>query len=229
MPIFLLNNRLIFPHPSQASPDGVLAVGGDLSIERLILAYKAGIFPWYNEGEPIIWWSPNPRFVLFPDQLKVSKSMRQVRRRKTFQITYDTNFRGVIEACQHMPRRDQDGTWITSAMLEAYVRLHEEGYAHSVEAWQDDELVGGLYGVSLGKCFFGESMFAKVSNASKAGFITLVRILESKGFKLIDCQTETRHLKSLGAIGIPREEFADFLEENTKEDFGSGKWTDWLV
>ncbi len=226
MPIFLLNNRLVFPHPSQASPDGVLAVGGDLSIERLILAYKAGIFPWYNEGEPIIWWSPDPRFVLFPEQLKISKSMRQVLRRKTFQITYDTNFRGVIEACQHMPRHDQDGTWITPAMLEAYVRLHEAGYAHSVEAWQDGELVGGLYGVSLGKCFFGESMFAKVSNASKAAFIDLSLNLKEKGFVCIDCQQETAHLGSLGATCIGRDEFLDILEKNYWVESLKGKWTE---
>lgn len=226
MPIFLLNNQLIFPHPSQASNEGVLAVGGDLSIERLILAYKSGIFPWYNEGEPIIWWSPNPRFVLFPENLKVSKSMRQVLRRQTFQITYDTNFRGVIEACQKMPRRDQDGTWITDTMLEAYVSLHEAGFAHSVEAWQDGQLVGGLYGVSLGKCFFGESMFASVSNASKAAFIDMTQKLQEKGFVCIDCQQETQHLRSLGAASIAREEFLKILEDNYWVETLRGKWTD---
>ena len=226
MPIFLLNKRLVFPHPSQGTIEGVLAVGGDLSVERLLLAYKSGIFPWYSEGEPIIWWSPDPRFVLFPHNLKISKSMRQVIRRKIFTITYDTAFREVIEGCQEIPREGQDGTWITQEMLEAYVQLHKEGYAHSVEVWQAGKLVGGLYGVALGKCFFGESMFPKVSNASKAAFIDLTTKLRERNFVCIDCQQETNHLGSLGAGCIDRDEFLKILEENYWKDDLKGKWTE---
>lgn len=224
MPIFWLSDKLAFPAQHLAEPDGVLALGGDLSPERLILAYKHGIFPWYNEGEPIIWWSPNPRFVLFPANLKVSKSMRQVLRRQIFTVTFDQDFRAVMENCQQSKRRGQSGTWITEEMLTAYCNLHDLGYAHSVEVWQEGTLVGGLYGISLGKCFFGESMFAKVSNASKTGFITLVRKLQARGFKLIDCQTHSNHLESLGANFIPRKDFLRLLKVNQGEQTMRGNW-----
>ncbi|MBV8255454.1 MAG: leucyl/phenylalanyl-tRNA--protein transferase [Chitinophaga sp.] len=207
--IFRLSKDLIFPDVSYAEPDGLLAVGGDLSPARLVLAYQSGIFPWFSEP-PILWWSPDPRFVLFPQNLKVSASMKQVLRKKTFQITYNRNFPAVIRACSHIPRAGQDGTWITSQMEKAYIRLHELGYAMSVEAWLEGELVGGCYGIRLGRVFFGESMFSKVSNASKAAFITFVQDHVDQ-FGMIDCQVETDHLRSLGAGFIQREEFLSLL------------------
>jgi leucyl/phenylalanyl-tRNA--protein transferase len=227
MPIYLLSeDELQFPHPSLTSENGILAVGGDLSAERLILAYQYGIFPWFNEGDPILWWSPDPRFVLFPEELKVSRSMRPYFNQKKFGCTIDRDFGAVIRHCQQNRRGRQAGmgTWITEEMLEAYIRLHELGFAHSVEVWKGDELVGGLYGLAFGKCFFGESMFTKVSNASKFGFISLVRYLEERGFWLIDCQQETRHLASLGARSISREKFLSILEKNREEDGEIGKW-----
>jgi leucyl/phenylalanyl-tRNA--protein transferase len=227
MPIYLLSeDELQFPHPSLTSENGILAVGGDLSAERLILAYQYGIFPWFNEGDPILWWSPDPRFVLFPEELKVSRSMRPYFNQKKFGCTIDRDFGAVIRHCQQNRRGRQAGmgTWITEEMLEAYIRLHELGFAHSVEVWKGDELVGGLYGLAFGKCFFGESMFTKVSNASKFGFINLVRYLEERGFWLIDCQQETRHLASLGARSISREKFLSILEKNREEDGEIGKW-----
>lgn len=214
MPIFQLTEDLVFPSPSYATPSGILAVGGDLSVERLKLAYASGIFPWYSDDEPVVWWSPDPRFVLFPEKLKVSKSMRSVIRSGRFRITFDRAFADVITACGKVSRMGQDGTWITDDMKAGYVALHELGFAHSVEAWQDGKLVGGLYGVSLGNMFFGESMFAHVSNASKAAFIHLVRTLEARGFSLIDCQTPTQHLASLGAESIPRDRFLKLLDES---------------
>ena len=224
MPIFALDQELIFPPADLADPNGIIAVGGDLSPERLILAYESGIFPWFSERDPIIWWSPDPRCVLFPQNLKVSKSMRQVMRKDKFSITYDHVFRDVIAACRKAPRPGQNGTWITPDMLEAYDVLHRKGYAHSVEVWENQELVGGLHGVSLGKCFFGESMFARVSNASKVGFITLVRDLIEKGFELIDCQVYTEHLVSLGAEEISRRDFLKKLQKNRKNDDLAGNW-----
>jgi leucyl/phenylalanyl-tRNA--protein transferase len=227
MPIYLLSeDELQFPHPSLTSENGILAVGGDLSAERLILAYQYGIFPWFNEGDPILWWSPDPRFVLFPEELKVSRSMRPYFNQKKFGCTIDRDFGAVIRHCQQNRRGRQAGmgTWITEEMLEAYIRLHELGFAHSVEVWKGDELVGGLYGLAFGKCFFGESMFTKVSNASKFGFINLVRYLEERGFWLIDCQQETRHLASLGARSISRKKFLSILEKNREEDGAIGKW-----
>jgi leucyl/phenylalanyl-tRNA--protein transferase len=227
MPIYLLSeDELQFQHPSLTSENGILAVGGDLSAERLILAYQYGIFPWFNEGDPILWWSPDPRFVLFPEELKVSRSMRPYFNQKKFGCTIDRDFGAVIRHCQQNRRGRQAGmgTWITEEMLEAYVRLHELGFAHSVEVWKGDELVGGLYGLAFGKCFFGESMFTKVSNASKFGFINLVRYLEERGFWLIDCQQEPRHLASLGARSISREKFLSILEKNREEDGEIGKW-----
>jgi len=227
MPIYLLNEALVFPHPSLSNEDGIIAVGGDLTIDRLLLAYQNGIFPWYNEGEPIIWWSPDPRFVLFPNNIRVSKSTRQVIRNGGFTITYDTAFDQVIQECKHIKRgKTPHGTWITEEMLDAYMRLHTIGFAHSVEVWQDNELVGGLYGVSIGKIFFGESMFHKVSNASKVALIDLSVNLHRHGFWLIDCQQETNHLKSLGAEAISRENFLEYLEKNTTEQTLEGSWED---
>ncbi len=226
MPVFLLSEKhIIFPDPNLANEAGILAVGGDLSTERLLEAYQQGIFPWFNEGDPILWWSPDPRFVLFPHELKIARSMRPYFNQRKFSLTIDRDFRAVISHCQSQRRQGQPGgTWITEEMLEAYCQLHEEGYAHSVEVWKGKELVGGLYGLALGKCFFGESMFAKLSNASKFGFISLVRLLEKMGFELIDCQQETRHLGSLGARNIDREDFLDFLQRNRGFSSLIGSW-----
>jgi leucyl/phenylalanyl-tRNA--protein transferase len=218
-------DEIYFPDHTYADENGILALGGDLSPKRLILAYRNGIFPWFNEEDPIIWWSPDPRFVLYPKDLKVSKSMRKVLQKEEFQFTFDTDFGAVVQNCQEVKRNKQNGTWITNDMHEAYVKMHELGFAHSVEVWQNGELVGGLYGVSFGKCFFGESMFAKVSNASKAGFITFVQNLANLGFDLIDCQTETAHLASLGAGFVSRNEFLKYLGSNNKEETWVGKWS----
>jgi len=207
--MILLTDDLSFPTHELASPEGILAVGGDLSVERLILAYKCGIFPWFEADEPILWWSPDPRFVLFPEALKVSKSMKQVLRNSDFVVTVNTAFADVIDACSKIKRDGQAGTWITNSMRNAYIELHEMGYATSVEVWLDKELVGGLYGVDLGNgVFCGESMFTKVSNASKVGFITFI---QNTNYKLIDCQVYTSHLESLGAQDIPRDEFLSYL------------------
>lgn len=223
MPIFELNDKIVFPPVRLADPSGILAVGGDLSPERLLHAYRSGIFPWYSDGEPIIWWSPDPRFVLFPDELYVSKTMRQVLRRKIFDITLDRDFRGVIRGCQE-PRKKERGTWITEEMMDAYIRLHDLGFAHSAEAWQGGELVGGLYGISLGRCFFGESMFTRVSNASKAAFIVLVRRLRELGFVIVDSQVYTGHLETLGARHITRGEYLDLVNRGLESDTIRGSW-----
>ncbi len=223
MPIFELVEEIIFPPSHQASPSGILAVGGDLSPERILEAYRQGIFPWYADQEPIIWWSPDPRFVLFPSEIKVSRSMKQILRQKRFQVTFDQNFPAVITACQK-PRPGQKGTWITEEMKKAYMMLHELGYAHSVEARQKDALVGGLYGVSLGRCFFGESMFSTVSNASKVALITMTQRLQTYGFELIDCQVRSAHLTSLGARDISREHFTELLERLLRYETLRGNW-----
>ena len=209
----ILTDDIQFPPVTDADADGLLALGGDLSVPRLLEAYSKGVFPWYNEGEIILWFSPDPRMVLFPEELKVSKSMRQLFRKNEFRVTFNTNFSAVIEQCASVARKEQDGTWITEAMKSAYLQLHELGYAVSTEVWQGDELVGGLYGIWLAdrNLFCGESMFAKTSNASKYGFITLVDFLTQKGVRLIDCQVYTEHLASLGAREIPRNEFMTFL------------------
>ncbi|WP_178986668.1 leucyl/phenylalanyl-tRNA--protein transferase [Winogradskyella helgolandensis] len=205
-----LTQKIEFPDVSEASADGLLALGGDLSSERLLHAYSEGIFPWFQDGEPILWWSPDPRFVLYPEDLKVSKSMKQVLRKGTFQVTENKAFNQVLEQCAITKRIGQDGTWITEDMMKAYVKLHQLGYAKSVEVWQDDVLVGGLYGIAINdKVFCGESMFAKVSNASKVGFITFI---QNSNYKLIDCQIYTNHLESLGAKDIPRAEFIKYLK-----------------
>jgi leucyl/phenylalanyl-tRNA---protein transferase len=209
-------DSLDFPPAFASTSAGLLAMGGDLSVERLLAAYQQGIFPWFSAGGPIYWWCPDPRFVLFPAQLKVSASMRQVLRRGQFRISFDKDFRGVISGCQQVPRPGQDGTWLTCDMLEAYCELHRLGYAHSVEVWQGGQLVGGLYGIIMGKVFFGESMFAHVSNASKAGFITLVQHLQAQGFVVVDCQVYTEHLASLGAKMVPRAHFLQLLAEHAE-------------
>ena len=207
----LLGKELIFPLVESASPEGILAFGGDLCPERLMLAYRSGIFPWYNEGEPIIWYSPSERMVLFPDELHISRGMRKVIRNNKFELTWNKDFEQVIDQCQKSPRKNQLGTWITNDMKTAYIKLHKLGFAKSVEVWQGKELVGGLYGIDLGHIFCGESMFSKVSNTSKLAFIHLVKELQKKQYKLIDCQVYNEHLESLGARKISREEFVRVL------------------
>ena len=225
MSFFLLNeHNVAFPDPSFAEESGLLAVGGDLSVNRLLQAYRSGIFPWYNPGEEILWWSLDPRFVLFPNELKVSKSMRPYLNQGKFNVTFDTQFRQVMVNCRDHYRKRQYGSWINDEMVEAYTRLHEMGYAHSVEVWNEEKLVGGLYGLSMGKIFFGESMFSFESNASKFGFTILVKKLEARGFTLIDCQQETAHLGSLGARAIPREDFLKKLRANAREQDFLGNW-----
>ncbi len=224
----LSKNNFAFPPVHLADQDGLLAIGGDLNPQRLLQAYSEGIFPWFGADEPYLWWSPDPRFVLFTDELKVSKSMRNYFNGQKFQVTFDRAFRKVVESCRDSFRKGQDGTWITSEMLDAYHALHLLGYAHSVEVWQDENLVGGLYGISLGLIFFGESMFARVSNASKYGFITLVRILRERGFVLVDCQQETPHLASLGARPVSRKIFIDMLQHNSSHATNVGNWGSWL-
>lgn len=216
MSLFVLDNRLYFPPLKGAGPDGLVAMGGDLSIERLLLAYRSGIFPWF-EGRIPLWWSPDPRFVLFPDELKVSKSMKQLLKKQVFRFTVNEAFAQVIDNCKSLPRRGQFGTWITPEMKAAYTELHKRGYAHSAEAWAGDQLVGGLYGIKMGNLFFGESMFSKVSNASKYAFISYVEMLREEGVVLIDCQVYTPHLESLGARMIPRDSFIEILNRNLKE------------
>jgi leucyl/phenylalanyl-tRNA--protein transferase len=211
--IFRLDERLLFPDPALAEDDGLLAVGGDLSAERLLLAYKSGIFPWYSEDDPILWYSPHERFVLYPGRLNISKSMRRVLRDDKFTITTNTSFNEVIEACSIAPREGQDGTWINDDMKAAYKHLHSLGYAHSVEVWENDELVGGFYGVRVNNIFCGESMFSKVSNASKTALIWLYH---SGQYKLIDCQVYTDHLASMGAEMISREEYMALLSDSNR-------------
>ncbi|MGH1384185.1 leucyl/phenylalanyl-tRNA--protein transferase [Kordia sp.] len=209
--MYLLTEEIAFPPVSETSSEGILAFGGDLQPERLLLAYKNGIFPWYSEDEPIIWWSPDPRMVLFPDDLRVSKSMRQLLCRETFTVTFNTAFEHVIRACALIHRPGQDDTWITNEMEDAYIELYKMGHVTSVEVWRDEKLVGGAYGVNLGHVFCGESMFALESNASKFGFIHLVKRLKANGCQIIDCQMHTNHLASLGAYEVPREVFLSYL------------------
>lgn len=212
MPLFAIDKELIFPPVHMAEPDGLLAIGGDLSTERLLLAYRSGIFPWF-EGDVPLWWCPNPRFVLFPSELKVSKSMKQLFKKNSFQFTTNQAFEQVINNCKTTPRKDQDGTWITEDVKNAYIKLHHLGYAHSGEAWLDGQLAGGCYGIRLGKVFFGESMFSNASNASKFAFIKYTEQLVREDVQLIDCQVYTEHLQSLGARMIPRNEFITLLKE----------------
>lgn len=224
MPIFKLDDdQLYFPPAHLADESGILAIGGDLSPERLMLAYKMGIFPWFNPSEPILWWSPDPRCIIYPNKIKVSKSMRQLLRKQKFEVTFDQRFLDVIYACKSIYRPGQQGTWITEEMIDAYQTLHQMGFVHSVEVWQEGELVGGLYGANLGKCFFGESMFSHVSNASKVAMIMLAKNLAEHHYQLIDCQIHTNHLQSLGAEMIPRNQFIDTLERQ-KSSLDTRNW-----
>ena len=220
MPVYLLTEELLFPPPHLAEEGGLLAVGGDLSEERLLLAYSSGIFPWYSDDEPILWWSPDPRLVLYPNELNVSASLRKVLKKGTFHVTLDTAFPQIITACASI----RESTWIVDDMIRAYCRLHESGYAHSVEVWQDGELAGGLYGVSLGRCFFGESMFSRRSNASKVALYHLVEHVKALHFDLIDCQVTSDHLLRLGAREIPRRQFLAEIKQSLKSPTLKGKW-----
>lgn len=209
-------NEISFPDPElYHGHDGIIAFGGDLSIERIWFAYQLGIFPWYNPDEEILWWCPDPRFVLFPEELKISKSMRKILDRHVFTFTENQNFREVIKSCQEISRKGQSGTWLSDELMESFIQLHEYGLAKSIEVWQDGELVGGFYGLQIGNVFCGESMFAKVSNASKAGFIHFVES-NKNNLELIDCQSHTDHLESLGARMIPKKEFLKILHENNE-------------
>ncbi|SES28097.1 leucyl/phenylalanyl-tRNA--protein transferase [Pedobacter rhizosphaerae] len=205
----LLDDDVSFPDPTLAEEDGLLAVGGDLSLERLLVAYSNGIFPWFSEGEPILWYSPHQRCVIYPEQIKISKSMKKVLKEEVFQVTIDQAFKEVIQNCAQMPRKGQDGTWITDDMQKAYINLHEKGFAHSIEVWQQDKLVGGLYGILINKVFCGESMFSRVSNASKTALIYLTNL----NIELIDCQLPNDHLLSLGAEMIDRETYLKMLQK----------------
>jgi leucyl/phenylalanyl-tRNA--protein transferase len=212
MPLFVLDKTLYFPPVHFAEHDGLLAMGGDLSPERLLLAYRNGIFPWYEE-EPILWWSPDPRFVLFPSELKINKSIKPLLKRNEFEFTINKAFKEVIVQCKKIDRPGQDGTWITDEVEKAYLKMHELGHAHSAEVWKDGELVGGFYGIKLGKVFFGESMFSKISNASRYAFIKYIEQLKQEGIELIDCQVYTEYLESFGARMITGREFTALLKE----------------
>jgi len=225
MPVYRLSDKLAFPPVHLATREGLLAVGGDLSVERLLLAYKNGIFPWYSDDDPILWWSPDPRLVLYPDEFKISKSLKKILRQQIFQVTMDTAFEHVIHACAQTPRDDRGtGTWITAEMKAAYCILHQHGYTHSIEAWHNHQLVGGLYGVALGQAFFGESMFSTMSNASKVCLAHLVHHLKERHFAFIDCQVATAHLSSLGARTIPRKAFITQLQKATQHPSAIGPW-----
>lgn len=218
---YYLDKEISFPHPDAVKPSGIIAIGGDLSVERLLLAYHYGIFPWYNENEPIIWWCPRPRFVIFPDKVKVAKSMNSYFNQQKYRVTYNQYFEDIIRYCQHTPRQGQEGTWINEDIVHAYTKLYKLGYATSVEVWEGDQLVGGLYGVKLGKVFFGESMFSLKSNASKFGFITLARRLATEGFYVIDCQQPNPYLESLGGEFITGPIFQNILSKNRAEILGN--------
>jgi len=224
MPVFLLTDELVFPPPHLARKDGLLAVGGDLSVNRLLLAYREGIFPWFIRRDPILWWSPDPRLVLFPEEIKISKSLEKTIKQCVFHVTMDTAFHQVITECARVRTRKNEGTWITEEMMGAYGQLHESGFAHSVEAWFKGELAGGLYGVSIGKCFFGESMFTRVNNASKVALVALVDYLRKMSFDMIDCQITTGHLMRFGAREIPRNLFLTLLKKSLSAPTIKGQW-----
>jgi leucyl/phenylalanyl-tRNA---protein transferase len=222
---YLLNeNDNSFPNPTEASDEGLLAVGGDLSVDRLLNAYACGVFPWYCEFDPIMWWSPNPRCIFYPNKIKISKSLRQIIRNKGFIVKTDTAFTQVMQQCAQVFRPDEDGTWIVADMIEAYTRLHERGYAHSVEVWKDNQLVGGLYGVSLGAAFMGESMFHTERDASKVALVYLCKLAEAWGFLFIDNQLPTDHLLSLGACEISRDKYIELLDSALESPTRRGKW-----
>jgi leucyl/phenylalanyl-tRNA--protein transferase len=221
------NDDQPFPNPEYAltDPDGLLAVGGNLSPKRLLRAYRHGIFPWYSEGQPILWWSPDPRTVLFPERIKISRSLRKTMRKEIFTVTLDHAFEQVIQRCSE-PRRGETGTWLTPEMKTAYIRLHQMGYAHSAEVWSDNRLVGGLYGIAIGRIFFGESMFSHITDASKAALVHLCAQLQTWDYVLIDCQMHTAHLIRMGAADIPRQQFLKFLEHFCPISGRSGSWAD---
>ena len=224
MPVYQLPKELAFPPPEEAEPSGLLAVGGDLSLRRLLLAYCMGIFPWYCQGEPILWWSPDPRLILEPGHIRISRSLRRVLKRGLFHITMDRDFPSVIQGCAEASRRSEPGTWIVDDMIAAYMRLHTAGFAHSVETWHEGKLVGGLYGVSIGAAFFGESMFSLASDASKAALAYLAAALRAWGIGLIDCQITTEHLLSMGAREMPRPEFLERLAQALRAETRTGAW-----
>jgi leucyl/phenylalanyl-tRNA--protein transferase len=225
MSVFALPEEpLVFPDPELADPDGLVAVGGDLSPQRLLTAYSQGIFPWYSETTPILWWSPDPRLVLFPQDLHVSRSLRRIINSGRFEVTFDKDFQAVISACSAVSRPGQNGTWLVPEMIRAYARLHELGFAHSVEAWLGGKLCGGLYGVALGKMFFGESMFFREDNASKVAFVHMVGYLKEQGFVLIDCQQTTPHMMRFGAREIPRSRFLAILRKYAARPWPVGHW-----
>lgn len=225
MTIYLLSDELSFPHPDLAGKDGLLAVGADLSQERLLLAYENGIFPWFSDDEPIIWWSPDPRLVLYPNELKISRSLNKTLKANKFDVTADTAFEDVIRACADVRTRQNKETWIVNDMITAYCRLHQSGFAHSAEVWYRGELAGGLYGVSIGRCFFGESMFTRVDNASKVGFVCFVELLKALSITLIDCQVTTGHMLRFGAREIDRKTFLKELGRYVNAPTVRGKWT----
>lgn len=218
MPIFKLTKENIFPNPELSEEDGLLAIGGDLSLERLILAYCNGIFPWYNDGEAILWWCPKPRFIIIPKEIKISKSMKKIIEKENFKITFNNDFNGVISNCKSLRENNNEGTWISDDMKNAYINLYNNDYAISVETYLKDELVGGLYGVKIGKCFFGESMFSKVSNGSKIALIKLAEKLASEGFIFIDCQMHTDHLESMGGKFVEWDIFKELLHKGILEN-----------
>lgn len=224
MTVYLLGDSLVFPNPINAEETGLLAVGGDLSVERLLLAYKHGIFPWYSEGDPIMWFSPDPRLIIFLDDLYVSTKLKKIIKSKVFEVRFDTCFQDVITKCSESDRRGQDGTWITDDMIQAYIQLHEEGYAHSVETFHEGKLVGGLYGVSLGGVFFGESMFIEMSNASKIALYYLVEKLREWNFDFVDSQVPNEHMKSLGGKEVERAAFLNLLESSMLKQSKLGSW-----
>lgn len=226
MPVYRLSNQIVFPDPNDADTDGLLAIGGDLSPQRVLLAYAQGIFPWPHEGLPLLWFSPDPRMVLRPSELHVSRSLRRTMNKGIFEVRFDTAFDRVIRACATTPRAGQDGTWVSNEMIHAYCCLHDLGFAHSAEAWIDGALVGGLYGVSLGAAFFGESMFAQRSDASKVAFVHLVRQLHKWEFHLVDCQMHTDHLARFGASEWPRRRFLQALKHALQVPTQRGAWTD---
>ncbi len=224
MPVFLLSDTIEFPPPHLASEGGLLAVGGDLSQKRLLLAYRMGIFPWFSDNEPILWWSPDPRLVLYPHENKISKTLKKIIKKEVFKVTMDLAFNEVINQCAKVRLQKNQGTWIIEDIIEAYCKLHESGFAHSVEVWRQDELAGGLYGVSLGKCFFGESMFTRISNASNIALVKLLEYLEKLSFDMVDCQVTTEHLIRFGAREIPRTLFLKQLEKSLTSPTQKGKW-----
>ena len=224
MPVFQLSRDIVFPSPELAEPDGLIAVGGDLCPKRIMEAYKSGIFPWYSEGDPILWWTPSPRLILFPEEFYISRRLARTIRQNVFSVSADSSFEKVITNCAEQRSENRNETWITQEMISAYYHLHELGYAHSIECWKDDKLVGGLYGIALDHVFFGESMFSTMSNSSKVALNALVQHAKETGIHLIDCQLRTEHLASLGAREISRTKFEELLNKNIRETTPQQKW-----